>query len=171
MLLLSTNSVKNKMPTKPHVEIYVDGACSGNPGPGGWGALMIYEGKRKEALGYALDTTNNQMEILAAIEALKLLKKSCRVKIYTDSTYVMDGITKWIHNWQRNNWRKSDNQPVKNADLWRGLQEESAKHEITWSWVKGHSSNEGNDIADSLAVRGREIAKEMMMEKLYATNK
>ena len=142
----------------PLVEIYTDGACSGNPGLGGWGALLLFKGKKKEISGYLENTTNNQMELLASIEALKSLKKSCKVTLYTDSTYVQKGITEWIYNWEKNNWRKSDNKPVKNAELWRKLQQEIKKHDIIWKWVKGHSNNEGNDIADRLAVEAREAA-------------
>ncbi|PCJ29864.1 MAG: ribonuclease HI [Rickettsiales bacterium] len=143
----------------PFVEIYTDGACSGNPGPGGWGALLIFEDTQKEIFGYDIETTNNKMEIFAAISALNILKKSCRVNLYTDSKYVQKGITEWIHNWQRNGWRKSDNKPVKNVELWQSLQQKIEKHEINWCWVKGHSNNKGNDIADRLAVEGRELAK------------
>jgi ribonuclease HI len=143
----------------PLVEIYTDGACSGNPGLGGWGALLIFKEKRKEISGFLDDTTNNQMEIMAAIEALKILKKPCTVNIYTDSTYVQKGITEWIYNWEKNNWRKRDNKPVKNVELWKNLQQEIKKHDIIWNWVKGHSNNEGNDIADRLAVEAREEAR------------
>ncbi|GAB4165492.1 MAG: ribonuclease HI [Rickettsiaceae bacterium] len=146
---------------KPFVEIYTDGACSGNPGPGGWGALLIFNENRKEIFGHQFDTTNNQMELTAAISALKQLKKPCKIKLYTDSIYLQKGITEWIKNWQRNNWRKSDNTPVKNADLWQNLQHEMQKHDIIWCWVKGHGSNEGNNIADRLAVKGRETAKRL----------
>jgi ribonuclease HI len=145
---------------KPFVEIYTDGACSGNPGPGGWGALLKFGKITKEIHGCAVSATNNQMEMQAAIEALKILKKPCRVKIYTDSVYLQKGITEWIHKWQKNNWRKSDNKPVKNADLWQNLQQEIEKHDIIWTWVKGHSGVEGNEIADRLAVQGKELAKE-----------
>ena len=147
---------------KPFVEIYTDGACSGNPGPGGWGVLLIFKDSRKEIFGHQTETTNNQMEIQAAISALKSLKKPCRIKLYTDSKYVQKGITEWIHNWHKNNWRKSDNKPVKNVELWRNLQREIEKHDIIWSWVKGHSENEGNDVADRLAVRGRELARKRL---------
>ena len=146
---------------KPFVEIYTDGACSGNPGPGGWGALLIFKDNKKEIFGHEIETTNNRMEMQAAISALKSLKKSCRIKLYTDSVYVQKGITEWIHKWQKNNWRKSDNKPVKNADLWRNLQHEIAKHNIIWYWVKGHAENQGNIIADRLATKGRDIAKEI----------
>lgn len=146
--------------SKPLVDIYTDGACSGNPGYGGWGALLIFKGKKKEISGYSEATTNNQMELMAAIEALRILKKPCKVNLYTDSTYVQKGITEWIYNWEKNNWRKSDNSPVKNIELWQKLQQEIKKHDIIWNWVKGHSDNEGNNIADRLAVEAREKAKE-----------
>ncbi|MDG1437065.1 MAG: ribonuclease HI [Rickettsiaceae bacterium] len=145
--------------SKPSVEIYTDGACSGNPGPGGWGALLIFKDNRKEIWGHQLETTNNQMEIQAAISALQALKTPCAVAIYTDSKYVQQGITQWIHSWQKNNWRKSDNKPVKNAELWKNLQHEIKKHDIIWNWVKGHAQNKGNIIADGLAVEGRDFAK------------
>ena len=146
---------------KPCVEIYTDGACSGNPGPGGWGALLIFKDHKKKIFGSDLNTTNNQMEIAAAINALKELKQPCKVKLYTDSKYLQKGITEWIEGWQRNNWRKRDNKPVKNVDLWRNLQHYTGKHDIMWSWVKGHSVNAGNIIADELAVKGCLGAKEM----------
>ena len=142
----------------PVIEIYTDGACSGNPGPGGWGALLKYGKVSKEIFGHAHATTNNQMELQAAIEALKILKKPCKIKMYTDSKYLQQGITSWIDKWQQNNWRKSDNKPVKNVELWQNLQQQIAKHDIIWIWVKGHGSNEGNNIADSLAVKGKELA-------------
>lgn len=147
--------------SKPFVEIYTDGACSGNPGPGGWGALIIFNDHRKEIFGHQAETTNNQMEMLAAINALKELKKPCKIKLYTDSKYLEQGITSWIKNWQKNNWLKSDNKPVKNVELWQNLQHEIKRHDIIWFWVKGHSNNEGNIIADRLAVKGKEIAKKM----------
>ncbi len=145
--------------SKPLVEIYTDGACSGNPGHGGWGALLIFKGKKKEISGYLETTTNNQMELMAAIEALKVLKKPCKVNLYTDSTYVQKGITEWIYNWEKNNWRKRDNSPVKNIELWQKLKQEMEKHDIIWNWVKGHSNNEGNNTADRLAVEARERLK------------
>lgn len=148
----------NKAASKPNVEIYTDGACSGNPGPGGWGALLIFGENRKEIFGHDQETTNNRMELQGAISALQALKKPCRIDLYTDSTYVQKGITEWIHSWEKKNWRKSDNKPVKNADLWQKLQQEIQKHDIIWHWVKGHAENEGNNIADSLAVRGKEKA-------------
>lgn len=144
---------------KPFVEIYTDGACSGNPGPGGWGALLIYNSIQKEIFGHEANTTNNQMEIMAAISALSELKKPCIVKLYTDSKYLQKGVTEWLSNWQNKDWRKSDNKPVKNVDLWQKLQQQINKHDIIWCWVKGHAGNYGNEIADRLATQGKEIAK------------
>lgn len=133
------------------IEIWTDGACSNNPGKGGWGAVLIYKNHRKEISGSNLDTTNNRMELTAVIEALKIVKKDIPVKIYTDSKYVMEGITKWINSWKKNNWRTADRKPVKNSDLWQLLDNESQKHKISWQWVKGHAGNEFNEIADQLA--------------------
>lgn len=147
---------------KPYVEIYTDGACAKNPGAGGWGALLIFNDVKKEIFGYKLETTNNQMEIAAALYALQQLKKSCKVKIYTDSTYLQKGATEWLKTWQKNNWRKNDNKPVNNIDLWQNLQLEIEKHDIIWCWVKGHSDNEGNNIADRLACTGKETAIRML---------
>ncbi len=134
------------------LEIYTDGACSGNPGRGGWGAVLLYKGHEKKISGFAKDTTNNRMELAAVIEALKAIKKSsAEITIYTDSKYVQNGITGWIHSWKKNNWRNSSKKPIKNVDLWQQLDEESSKHNIDWQWVKGHSGNKYNDIADELA--------------------
>ncbi len=133
------------------VEIYTDGACSGNPGRGGWGAVLLYKEHRKEISGAEAETTNNRMELRAVIEALRLLKKPTAAKIYTDSKYVMDGITKWIFNWKKNGWRAADKKPVKNVDLWQELEIETAKHQLDWIWVKGHNGNHFNEIADQLA--------------------
>ena len=133
------------------IEIWTDGACSNNPGKGGWGAVLIYKNHRKEISGSHNDTTNNRMELTAVIEALKTVKKDIPVKIYTDSKYVMEGITKWINSWKKNNWRTADKKPVKNSDLWQELDKESQKHQISWQWVKGHAGNELNEIADQLA--------------------
>ncbi len=146
----------------PNIEIYTDGACSGNPGPGGWGALLIYNEKNREISGSEQETTNNRMEMLAAIKALKSLKKSCNIKLYTDSKYLQKGITEWIYNWQKNDWKKSDNKPVKNADLWRDLYAEIKKHKIDWQWVKGHADNYGNNVADRLAVEAKEQSMKEM---------
>ncbi|MEL0231988.1 MAG: ribonuclease HI [Hyphomicrobiales bacterium] len=133
------------------VEIYTDGACSGNPGIGGWGAYLKYKDNVKELSGSAENTTNNRMELVAAIEGLKILKKSSKVNLYTDSVYLKDGITKWIFNWQKNNWKNANKKDVKNKDLWIQLLEVVNKHDINWIWVKGHEGNKGNEIADDLA--------------------
>lgn len=138
------------------VEIFTDGACKGNPGPGGWGAFLKYGKKQKELYGGEPDTTNNRMEMLAAIEALKCLKKPCEVKLTTDSQYLRKGITEWLAGWKRNGWKTAAKQPVKNADLWKELDYESSRHRIEWCWVKGHSGHKENEIADSLANRGVE---------------
>lgn len=136
------------------VEIYTDGACRGNPGPGGWGALLIYGDTQKELYGGELDTTNNRMELMAAIEALSLLTRCCDLTLYTDSQYVRKGITQWIENWKKRGWQTAAKKPVKNADLWQRLDEAVGQHNINWVWVKGHSGNEGNEMADQLANRG-----------------
>jgi ribonuclease HI len=138
------------------IEIYTDGACSGNPGPGGWGALMVYKGSEKELCGGEKLTTNNRMELMAAIQALEALKRPSHVKLHTDSVYLRDGITKWIHNWKRNGWRTADKKPVKNDDLWKRLELAIEAHDISWHWVKGHSGHDGNERADELARRGME---------------
>jgi len=135
----------------PFVEIFTDGACRGNPGPGGWAALLRTGDKEREISGGEPHTTNNRMELRAAIEALNALKRRCRVEIHTDSNYVRDGITKWIHGWKRNGWRTADKKPVKNADLWQELTEAAARHDVTWHWVKGHSGHPENDRVDALA--------------------
>lgn len=136
------------------VTIYTDGACSGNPGPGGWGALLSYNGTEREIFDGEAETTNNRMELTAAIMALESLKERCRVDLYTDSKYVMDGINSWIVNWKKNGWRTAAKKPVKNADLWQPLDAATERHDITWHWVKGHSGNNGNERADELARRG-----------------
>jgi len=133
------------------VDIWTDGACSGNPGPGGWGAVLRYGESEKEISGAEDATTNNRMELTAAIEALNALKRSSKVRLHTDSKYVMDGVTKWIHGWKKNGWKTADKKPVKNDDLWRKLDEANARHEVTWKWVKGHADNEMNNRADELA--------------------
>ena len=133
------------------VEIYTDGACRGNPGPGGWGVLLIYNDQRKELKGAEAETTNNRMELTASIEALRALNRRCEVKLYTDSQYVRKGITEWMDNWRKRNWRTASKQAVKNEDLWRQLDELSKQHEIEWIWVKGHSGNPGNEQVDRLA--------------------
>lgn len=137
------------------VDIYTDGACSGNPGPGGWGALLVYRDREKELYGSATGrTTNNKMELTAAIEALESLTRPSRVVMHTDSTYLRDGITMWLARWKRNGWRTAGRQPVKNADLWRRLDEATERHSITWRWVRGHAGHPGNERADALANRG-----------------
>ncbi|MDE0943035.1 MAG: ribonuclease HI [Alphaproteobacteria bacterium] len=136
------------------VVIYTDGACSGNPGPGGWGALMQFGAHEKEIKGGEPDTTNNRMEVMAAIGALEALKRPCQVNLHTDSVYLRDGITKWIINWKRNGWRTAAKKPVKNVDLWMRLEEAMARHQVSWHWVKGHAGNPGNEAADALARQG-----------------
>ncbi len=133
------------------VEIFTDGACSGNPGPGGWGALLRWRGTERELSGGDPATTNNRMEMMAAIQGLESLKRRSRVDIYTDSTYVRDGITKWIHGWKRNGWKTAAKKPVKNEDLWRRLDGIVTGHDITWHWVKGHAGHPENERADELA--------------------
>ena len=136
------------------VIIYTDGACRGNPGPGGWGALIKFESAEKEIFGGQLDTTNNQMELSAAIEGLAALKEPCSVELFTDSKYVMDGITQWIQNWKKNNWRTATKKDVKNKELWQKLDQLISQHRVQWHWVKGHSGDEGNEAADLLANKG-----------------
>jgi len=136
------------------VIIYTDGACRGNPGPGGWGALLIFGETEKEIFGGAAQTTNNRMELCACIEALARLSRPCCVRIFTDSTYVKNGIQSWLGNWKKRNWRTSSKKPVKNRDLWEQLDQLSAKHDIEWRWVKGHAGDPGNERADRLANRG-----------------
>lgn len=138
------------------VEIFTDGACKGNPGPGGWGALLRYKGKEKTLFGGELDTTNNRMEMMAVIEALRSLKRPCDVILTTDSVYVKNGITSWINGWKQKNWKTSAKKLVKNVDLWKQLDEEVAKHDVEWHWVKGHSGHRENEIADQLANQGVE---------------
>lgn len=140
------------------VEIFTDGACSGNPGPGGWGAILRWRGEEKEIYGGEPDTTNNRMEMMAAIQALEGLKRDTNVVLYTDSTYLRDGITKWIHGWKRNGWKTAAKKPVKNEDLWRRLDDALADHEIDFRWVKGHSGHPENERADELARLGTEAA-------------
>lgn len=136
------------------IEIFTDGACSGNPGPGGWGAILRWKGHEKELFGGEADTTNNRMELMAAIQALESLKRSSRVALYTDSTYVRDGIKSWIHGWKRNGWKTAAKKPVKNEDLWRRLDAATADHDIAWHWVKGHAGHPENERADELARQG-----------------
>lgn len=134
------------------VEVFTDGACSGNPGPGGWGAIMRYGKTEKELSGGMENTTNNQMELMATIEALRALKRKCEVSITTDSSYVKDGITKWIFNWKKNNWKTAAKKPVKNQELWQQLDDMVRKHDVSWHWVKGHAGHPENERADALAV-------------------
>ncbi len=136
------------------VDIYTDGACRGNPGPGGWGVVMRYRGKEKQLYGGEEDTTNNRMELKAVIKALEQLTRTAAVKVTTDSKYVQQGITEWIHNWKRNGWRTAAKKPVKNSDLWIELDELVTKHDVIWDWVKGHSGHPDNELADSLANKG-----------------
>jgi len=135
----------------PLVDAYTDGACSGNPGPGGWGALLRIGGRERELSGAEPATTNNRMELMAAISALEALKRPCKVRLYTDSTYVRDGVTKWIHGWKKNGWKTSDKKPVKNVDLWQRLDAARVPHQVEWIWVKGHSGHAENDRVDALA--------------------
>ncbi len=132
-------------------EVYTDGACSGNPGPGGWGAVLGWQGKTREISGGEAATTNNRMELMAAIAALESLTRPVTVRIHTDSTYVKDGITQWIHRWKRNGWKTANKKPVKNEDLWRRLDAALARHDVSWHWVKGHAGHPGNERADALA--------------------
>ena len=144
------------------IEIYTDGACRGNPGPGGWGASLRFtpdssgntKPVQKDLYGFQAEATNNQMELMAVIQGLESLKRTCPVKIYTDSKYVLDGITKWMANWKAKGWKTAAKKPVKNVELWKRLDAAVQSHEVTWQWVKGHSGDEGNEYADALANRG-----------------
>jgi ribonuclease HI len=138
----------------PKVLIYTDGACSGNPGPGGWGAVMIHGANEREICGGEAATTNNRMEMMAAIQALEALKKPCEVELFTDSQYVKNGITEWLPGWKARGWRTAAKGPVKNEDLWRRLDEARLRHDVTWKWVKGHAGHELNERADALARKG-----------------
>jgi ribonuclease HI len=140
----------------PQVVIHTDGACSGNPGPGGWGAVMHYGDKEKELCGGELQTTNNRMEMMAAIQALEALKRPCRVELHTDSKYVQQGIKEWIHGWKARGWKTADKKPVKNDDLWKRLDAARQRHEVDWRWIKGHAGHEFNERADALARQGLE---------------
>ena len=140
------------------VVIYTDGACSGNPGPGGWGVVLRWNGTEKELHGGEPQTTNNRMELMAAIQALEALNRPSRVQLYTDSVYLLNGITKWVAGWQSNGWRTSAKKPVKNEDLWRRLIDAKNGHDVNWQWVKGHAGDEGNERADALARLGTEEA-------------
>ena len=138
----------------PDVVMYTDGACRGNPGPGGWGVLLLAKGREKELCGGEALTTNNRMELTAAIEGLKALTRGCRVAIYTDSQYLRNGIREWLAQWKKRGWKTADRKPVKNQDLWELLDELAARHEIEWHWVRGHAGHDGNERADELANRG-----------------
>lgn len=144
------------MTARTRVEIFTDGACKGNPGPGGWGAVIRSGGHEKELSGGEADSTNNRMEMMAAIEALKALKRPCHVILTTDSVYVRDGITKWVHGWQRNGWKTADKKPVKNVELWQELVAAAARHDVEWHWVKGHNGHPENERADALATAAAE---------------
>jgi ribonuclease HI len=142
------------MATRPKVVIHTDGACSGNPGPGGWGAILESGPHRKELKGGEAQTTNNRMELTAAIEALEALRKPSDVELYTDSNYLRGGITGWIKGWKRNGWRTADKKPVKNVELWQRLEQAEARHQVSWHWVKGHAGHDENERADELAREG-----------------
>jgi len=137
-----------------HVEIFTDGACRGNPGPGGWGALLRFNGSEKGLYGGELQTTNNRMELMAAIEGLRALREPCRVDLTTDSVYVRSGITSWLAGWKQKGWKTAGRKPVKNVDLWQALDEQNQRHQVSWHWVKGHSGHRENELADQLANRG-----------------
>lgn len=136
------------------VTVYTDGSCRGNPGPGGWGAVLRYNGSERLLHGGETPTTNNRMELMAAIQALETLRERCDVQLHTDSNYVRQGITEWLPQWRRRNWKTADKKPVKNQDLWQRLDAAAARHQIRWHWVKGHSGDEGNELADALANQG-----------------
>ena len=143
------------------VEIYTDGACSGNPGPGGWGAVLHYRGTERDLCGGEKMTTNNRMELTAAIMAIEALTRAVKARVHTDSTYLKQGITEWLPKWKRNGWRTSDRKPVKNVDLWRRLESALAAHQVEWRWVRGHSGHPENERADALARRGLKEAREV----------
>ncbi len=149
-----------------YVEIFTDGACRGNPGPGGWGALLRYADREKELYGAEPDTTNNRMELTAAIEALRALSQPCRIDLTTDSVYVRSGVTAWLDGWKRRGWKTAGRKPVKNVDLWQALDAENQRHEVTWHWVKGHSGHPENERADALANRGIDELKRQSLPKL-----
>ena len=141
-------------PGRNEVEIFTDGACSGNPGPGGWGAILRYRGVDKELSGFEPATTNNRMELMAAIAGLEALKRPCHVQLYSDSQYLRNGITQWIHAWKARGWRTADKKPVKNVDLWQRLEAAAARHQVDWKWVRGHAGHPENERADALARAG-----------------
>jgi len=142
------------MTNKKQIVIFTDGACRGNPGPGGWGVVLRYGKHEKHLFGGELETTNNRMELTAAIEALKALKEHCHIELSTDSKYVLSGIETWMDDWKKRGWKTAGKKPVKNQDLWQRLDELNQKNDVSWNWVKGHSGHEGNDLADELANRG-----------------
>ena len=143
------------------VDIWTDGACKGNPGLGGWGALLRHGDREKTICGGEADTTNNRMELMAVIEALRVLKRPCTVRVHTDSQYVQKGMNEWLPGWKARGWRTADKKPVKNADLWQELEKQAAKHELSWLWVRGHAGDPGNERADQLANEGVEIARQL----------
>ena len=143
----------------PGVVIYTDGACSGNPGPGGWGAVLTFGDREKEICGGEPDTTNHRMEMMAAIQALEMLTKPCKVELHTDSQYLRNGVTQWIHGWKARGWKTADKRPVKNEDLWKRLDAARLRHDVDWRWVKGHAGHVMNERADGLARRGLEEAR------------
>jgi ribonuclease HI len=150
-----TGTSRSAEPAQAAVEIYTDGACSGNPGPGGWGAVLTYGGRTKELCGgEATPTTNNRMELMAAIQALESLTRRSTVRLHTDSSYLRNGVMSWLPNWKRNGWKTASKQPVKNEDLWRRLDAAAGKHNVQWLWVKGHAGDPGNERADALANQG-----------------
>lgn len=146
--------------SKLMIDIFTDGACSGNPGPGGWGAILRMDGQEQELFGGEAQTTNNRMEMMAVIEALKALGTTATARVHTDSQYVQKGISEWIHNWKRRGWKTAAKEPVKNADLWRELDQLASQHKIEWIWVKGHAGHAENERADILARRGVELARQ-----------
>ena len=150
---LHATKIGQQKTVKNSVEIYTDGACRGNPGPGGWGVSLRYNGQQKNMHGGELQTTNNRMELMAAITGLETLTRPCTVKLYTDSKYVLDGITSWMDAWKKRGWKTANKKPVKNIELWQRLDAATSDHDITWIWVKGHSGDEGNELADELANR------------------
>jgi len=146
---------------RPHVVVYTDGACKGNPGPGGWGALLTYNGTVRELKGGDSLTTNNRMELMAAIQALETLREPCHVTLHTDSTYVIKGLNEWLAGWKAKGWRTADRKPVKNQDLWQRLDAANARHQVQWRWVKGHNGDAGNERADQLANEGVRLAQQL----------
>ncbi len=153
-------SAKTEMAGRDTVDIYTDGACSGNPGPGGWGAILRHGETERELSGGAADTTNNRMELMAAIQALEALTRPVTARVHTDSTYVKDGITKWMDRWKARGWRTAAKKPVKNVDLWQRLDEAAARHDVSWHWVRGHSGHPENERADELARQGLAEARD-----------